>query len=110
MKYWILTKFNFISIGEQEQRYKDFIELLQDFYCYHFDCWHSEIPKEGIAYTATSLDSLKSEMGNLSRSSYIELIEKKYRDKFNISVNSGLSFKLVSSEELINIFPDVDFG
>lgn len=108
MEQWILTKYKFEGISGQEQKYSDFIELLQDFYDYFFDCFHYKIPEDKIAYTATNLDSLKNEMSNCSKSKYIELIEKRFSDKFEVSKNR-LSFKLVSDKELAKIFPDVDF-
>lgn len=106
MTYWILTEYNFQGIANQEQKYIDFIILLQDFYDYFFDVYHLPIPESKIAYTATNLNSLKSEMSGYTKVKYIELIEKLFIDKFGISKNQVLSFKLVSDKELIKIFPE----
>jgi hypothetical protein len=103
---WILTKYKFTGLINQEEKYIYFIKLLQDFYDYHFDCFHFEIPENKIAYTATNLDSLKSEMSNHSKSKYIELIEKQFRDKFNLSPNDYIKFYLISDKELAKIFPE----
>lgn len=104
---WILTKYNFKNIANQEEKYINLIELLQDFYDYYFDCFYSEIPKDRIAYTATSLDSLKNEMSNCSKSKYIELIEAKFSDKFSYNPNDCITFKLVTDKELAKMFPDM---
>ena len=107
MEQWILTKYKFEGTSNQEIKYTNFIKLLQDFYDYHFDIYMDTIPSDGYAYTATSLSSLKDEMVNVSKSTYIELIEKKFNDKFDISKNYVLSFHLVSTKELKKYFPDI---
>lgn len=106
MNYWILTKYNFSGISNSEQKYTDFINLLQEFYDYHFDTWNSELSEANVGYTATSLDSLHEQMINVSKSAYIELIEKLFLNKLDLNPNRVLKFKLISDKELIKIFPE----